>query len=397
MKIILHIGEGKTGTTSIQHFLSTKREYLSELGILYHTPASSVNHVCLAARLGVPVRVSKDNLVALKAESDRLFSQLKTQVEGRNYHAIVISVEHIFTASPDVALSYLGHYFDEKNIHVLAYIRDPVSQYVSRMQQRIKASYLIVPPYRYSRDVYSPMKRWVDRLSLDRVHVKPFSRDCLLSSDVLVDFLSQLDSIVGVDLSCLVERSTDADASRSNTGINVEQMSTVQCFRRIVFPDTNNVLQRRSSRLVSFFEGLNECGDLGTKPRLKSEISAAIYANNASYIDSLADLFPAFRSLQNSFGVSQAHESDAPAVPRRNYVSIVDLFDNKSSHVLNLYRFLCLPFSSTSKDPTSYVAVLMDLLAKCDCSSNVEKYIRNHVEKAKAVAIENNHSRMQVF
>lgn len=397
MKIILHIGEGKTGTTSIQQFLSANRENLRDLGVVYHTPPSSVNHVCLAARLGVPVRVSKENLKALKTQSDRLFSQLKSVSENTKYKAIVISVEHIFTASPDVVLAYLSNYFDERSVHVLAYVRDPVSQYVSRMQQRIKASYLIVPPYKYSRDVYSPMKRWVDRLSIDRVHVKPFSRACLLSSDVLVDFLSQLDLIVGGDLSCLVDKSAELEASRSNTGINVEQMSTVQCFRRIVYPASNNVLQRRSSRLVSFFEGLNECGDLGTKPRLKPEISAAIYANNASFIQSLADLFPSFRSLQHSLGVSQGGESDKLAAPRRNYVSIVDLFESKSPHVLNLYRFLCLPFPSASKEPSTYVTVLMNLLARCDSSVNVEKYIRKHVEKARAVATENNHSLMQVF
>ncbi|MGH1398028.1 MAG: hypothetical protein ACRBCT_02330 [Alphaproteobacteria bacterium] len=34
-KLILHIGQSKTGTTSLQYFLHANKEKLSEMGILY--------------------------------------------------------------------------------------------------------------------------------------------------------------------------------------------------------------------------------------------------------------------------------------------------------------------------------------------------------------------------
>jgi hypothetical protein len=398
MKVILHIGEGKTGTTSIQQYLCSARDFLRGLGIVYLTPPSAVNHVCLAARLGAGVRVSKDNIKAMKDECDLLFDQLKSISQEFKTRAVIISVEHIFTANPDAVIAYLRSYFDVESIHVLAYVRDPVSQYVSRMQQRIKASYLIVPPYRYSRDVYSPVKKWVDQVGLERVHVKPFSRASLVSSDVLVDFLSQLSSIVGISLPAPDQGSGSVDAVRSNSGINVEQMSTVQCFRRIVYPDSNNVLQRRSSRMVAFFEGLNEKGQLGTKPKMKPDISAAILANNASFFDSLATLYPQFATIQASFGISGIDEESAePNGQRQTYVSIVDLFVNRSAQVLNLYRFLCLPFRAPSKAPGEYMSALAGYLDRCACSAEVSRYVLQHAEKAVSNTIEKEMWQVQMF
>lgn len=334
----------------------------------------------------------------MKDECDLLFDQLRDLAEDPRTRSVIISVEHIFTVNPEVVIAYLRNYFDVESVHVLAYVRDPVSQYVSRMQQRIKASYLIVPPHRYSRDVYSPVKKWVDQLGVERVHVKPFSRASLISSDVLVDFLSQLSSIAGVALSAPGHESGNVDAVRSNSGINVEQMSTVQCFRRIVYPDANNILQRRSSRMVAFFEGLNVKGQLGTKPKMKADFSAAILANNASFFDSLATLYPQFATMQAGLGLSGIDEEAAERKgQRQTYVSIVDLFIDRSAPVLNLYRFLCLPFSAPSKAPEEYMSALAGYLDRCDCSAEVSRYVVQHAEKVVAHSIEKGLPQVQMF
>jgi hypothetical protein len=49
----------------------------------------------------------------------------------------------------------------------------------------------------------------------------------------------------------------DGELRHFNSRINVEQMSTIQSFRRIVFPDSNNLLHRRSTRMAGFFESLH--------------------------------------------------------------------------------------------------------------------------------------------
>jgi hypothetical protein len=399
MKVILHLGEGKTGTTSIQRYLSVRQSVLCNLGIGYITPDGADNHVCLAARLGIKVRVSGQEVSSLKSQCDILFKNMKSQVDSDKLQAVIISVEHIFMVDPVTTLSYLCQFFDLDSIHVIAYIRDPVSQYVSRMQQRIKASYLIVPPHLYSRDVYSPVSKWVDQIGVDRVHVKPFSRDSLISSDVLVDFLSQLKAITGVDLPAAssVLNPGGSESGRSNSGINVEQMSTVQCFRRIVYRNSNNILQRRSSRMVSFFEDMNEVGQLGTRPRLKPDIAAVILANNSSYIDSLAKLYSEFEAVRNGLAGGEELSLTGRSVRNNEYISIVDLFVDRSASILNLYRFLCLPLSADSKSPASYLQMLFSLLGRCDCTSEVSEFITRHVEKVVAIAVDKGLSRVQVF
>ncbi|MFN9913693.1 MAG: hypothetical protein ACK53L_13960, partial [Pirellulaceae bacterium] len=131
----------------------------------------------------------------MRATCDQLFDKLKIYASDSSVRSIVISVENIFGATPNLVLSYLQNYFDVDCVHVVAYIRDPISQYISRMQQMVKASFLIVPPHRYMRDVASPVIRWIDKIGLDRVHIKPFFRKGLIGEDVVCDFLSQICSI----------------------------------------------------------------------------------------------------------------------------------------------------------------------------------------------------------
>jgi hypothetical protein len=397
MELILHLGEGKTGTTSIQKFLSAHASKLLDMGIAYTTDEGVDNHVCLAARLGVKVRVSGQETAGLKIRCDELFQSIQQQVKTNDLRAVILSVEHIFMLDPLVILDYLKRYFDIGSIHVIAYIRDPVSQYVSRMQQRIKASFLIVQPHLYARDVYSPVRTWVEQLGVHRVHVKPFSRDSLVSSDVLVDFLSQVDSIVGCDLAASAQTSQYQEHARLNSGINVEQMSTVQCFRRIVYPGLNNVLQRRSSRLVTFFERLNGLGFLGTKPRLKSDVAALILARNSVYIDSLALLYPQFKSIQRSLEASREPNSLDANADISKYVSIVDLFVDRSAAVLDFYRFFCLPLRTQDKSPSVYLNKLSSLLDRCDCQNQVSDFIGSVAEKAVSQASMKGLANVEIF
>lgn len=49
MRIFLHIGAEKTGTSSVQRFFSRNREALKAAGYLYPASAGNENHMALAA------------------------------------------------------------------------------------------------------------------------------------------------------------------------------------------------------------------------------------------------------------------------------------------------------------------------------------------------------------
>lgn len=56
MKIFLHIGTEKTGTTSVPFFLNKYRDLLSNEGLLYPTAAGGVNSYHL---LGIALDIQK--------------------------------------------------------------------------------------------------------------------------------------------------------------------------------------------------------------------------------------------------------------------------------------------------------------------------------------------------
>ena len=397
MNVILHIGEGKTGTTSIQSYLSSARSLLREEGILYLTPSSALNHVCLAARLGAGVRVSPDNLSEMRATCDQLFDKLKIYASDSSVRSIVISVENIFGATPNLVLSYLQNYFDVDCVHVVAYIRDPISQYISRMQQMVKASFLIVPPHRYMRDVASPVIRWIDKIGLDRVHIKPFFRKGLIGEDVVCDFLSQICSISDIDAFTQRKFAAAVNSTASNAGINVEQMSIAQSFRRIVYPSLNNVLQRRSTRLIRFFEAMNSHGALGSKPRLDPAISSVIATNNLPFVTSLVKLFPCFSVMHDiMLQVGDGNEGDVLDSEKR-LISVADLFSDCSPSALNLYRFLCLPIAAKNKAPSDYLETLGSHLKRCNSPEGVSAHIYAHARKAVALAVDKGLPQVQSF
>ena len=198
MKLVLHIGSGKTGTTSIQNFFVRNTEELSAKGVLYPVNKSvAPNHILLPAGFvrsnAIPIphnRFYLDDFKKYKDDFVRFMHALDSDIKKQKPDVLVLSAEQLFRDFSAVSAldfsEFLRPYFDE--IAVVAYVRDPVSDYASRISQKVRTGGLMFPPV--VRDVRSVLEYYESQFP-GCVHVNAFERDQLINGDVVFDFVTK--------------------------------------------------------------------------------------------------------------------------------------------------------------------------------------------------------------
>lgn len=112
-KIFLHIGFGKTGTTSIQTYFSKKRADLLHQGFLYPETGISVGGHHLLAPLG------EENITG---NTRNLYDKLKQEISNNNAQKIIISSENYVFARHSF-IKDLMHEFSEFDVTIIFYAR----------------------------------------------------------------------------------------------------------------------------------------------------------------------------------------------------------------------------------------------------------------------------------
>lgn len=198
MKLVLHIGTGKTGTTSIQKFFVDNSRKMLEQGIFYPVKRSVVpNHILLPAgfvkqgSIEIPRnRFYLDSVYEFNKDYQKFKFSLDRELEKHKPIVLVLSAEQLFRDfSNKSAISlkdFLEPYFDE--ITVVAYVRDPASDYASRISQHIRTGILMSPPA--LRNVRAVLEYYESQFP-GCVRVNAFEREQLVSGDVVADFISK--------------------------------------------------------------------------------------------------------------------------------------------------------------------------------------------------------------
>lgn len=203
MKIVVHIGPPKTGSTSIQKSLSANRDSLLEQGVYYYDRDKMLPRALTTLYMDT-VRGPHPRLVkhfgsaeAVLAWSESCWEEFEQDVDRLKPELSVISSEFFPTIS-DIGpmMERLRKRFDE--IWVLAYARDPVDLYVSTLQQNIRGGERLVEldtPRSFKFAMRRHLEKFGKAVGFDRMIVRNFSRSNLVGGDVVADFASVLSSI----------------------------------------------------------------------------------------------------------------------------------------------------------------------------------------------------------
>jgi hypothetical protein len=194
--LVLHIGMGKTGTSTIQFFLRDNRERLRALGILFPTTPGNARH----ARLGLfvkpeeelstspewPRQKQPDAASFRKAFRRRLFAE----IENSGLSRLLLTDEILFGAS-EPTLRRLGQFTSRiaKSMRVVVYLRRQDDHMVSRYQQGVKVGGVLrlrewaQEDFADLYDYYARLRRHEQLLSPTELVVRRYERDSFVASD----------------------------------------------------------------------------------------------------------------------------------------------------------------------------------------------------------------------
>ena len=245
--LLLHIGHGKTGSTSIQRVLDANRPALEAAGIVLGEADGHANHQQIFSFL---TDLPKDKLPAYqdaarelkKARRDgaRLWHRLEEQVARVRPRLVVLSCENQFRAYPPEAFRRMNDRLRPLfgDIRVMAYLRAPASYFLSAAQQDLKKRPAFeLPTASRFRDTLEP---WMT-LGPGQLVVRGFARDTLEGGDVVTDFVTRY--LPGIAPDTLV-RSPDDE----NETVSAEAMEVLQQYFRGDIRSPHRHYDRRPQR-----------------------------------------------------------------------------------------------------------------------------------------------------
>jgi hypothetical protein len=214
--LVLHIGSGKTGTSSIQRFLQSNRARLAELGCLYPQTPGRRRH----AQLSMFVRPDQALGEIPPWNSERWSSPAKfrkafrrrllREIDESGMSHVLLSDEALY-GSPNEALRRLRQFTDRiaRDLRLVVYLRRQDDHLVSRYQQVVKvgetrrlaerAPHVASPEQRTSwadrqgantYDYYGRLRTWQQLLEPDEFVVRRFDPASLIEGSLYQDFLA---------------------------------------------------------------------------------------------------------------------------------------------------------------------------------------------------------------
>ncbi|WP_333828168.1 hypothetical protein [Pararhodobacter sp.] len=293
MKVLLHIGSPKAGSTTIQHALALNQKRLLAQKVLAWQPDDSKGPPArvLANRFAPdhrPLRPRERLYFRTRAEtvewSHENWRALSALVKAREPALTVLSSESLFAVdNVQRVLDALGETFSD--ITILAYIRDPAEQYKSSLDQIIRdgGRFADLPlPTEFGFPSHEVIRSYHDILGKDRVIVRNFDRRNFVGGDLTTDFFAQVARIAGTRLEAL-ESPPRANESLC-AAATVWLLAMNETFDRFSTGDDRALVKRR----LALIRRLIRSEALAGLPKLalgKSSVAAWARLNESTAIE----------------------------------------------------------------------------------------------------------------
>jgi hypothetical protein len=217
VKVLLHIGQSKTGTSSIQSFLTRHRATLLKQGFAYPSPVVAGMEIDLGSH-----NVVADALVGRmrhpKLTAEQYFSQFFAHANKHDCHTMILSAEHFFGGEPRIwASPSLADYRDgyrrkletlkgllgDHEVEIIVFLRPQVDWISSVTAQNIThgplegrqfGQYDDWEKFRTSRPLLTYSERltaWDTILKPAKFHVVPYVRKQLAEGNSVAEFLQR--------------------------------------------------------------------------------------------------------------------------------------------------------------------------------------------------------------
>lgn len=225
-QVTLHIGTGKTGTTTIQHCLDASRELLADRGWLYPSSPGRFRHTRLSLWAKTDEQLELDPAFHTQNTTDpaqlrrRFRRRFDREIEESGLSRVLLSDEGLY-GMPDDAIARLRPFVARRaaSVRIVVYLRRQDDHLASRYQQTVKQGRV----HRLSAWAATDMTRTYDyraRLDLwqrtwrpDLFVVRRFERGRFRNGSLLDDFLEAAGvDVPAADLTLPEQRNQSLDA-----------------------------------------------------------------------------------------------------------------------------------------------------------------------------------------
>jgi len=273
---ILHIGRHKTGTSSLQKFLSDNRTLLKERGYHYPFPPhrSRIAHHDVASIFGAKRRSTQ---VELDSEELATIQEvLRDAANSRGSEQVLLSSEGFQNAVPTL----VGKYFEPGRTKIIVYIREQVEYLISAYQQKVQANQHYLPIQDSVRGLLTHYDEfllgWEKVFGRENLKVRVYARQHLKNQDVVVDFLDALGISDTAGFSFSLEDQNPSiggsllEFKRHLNACNLESVHQGRLYRVLSAIASNNLRYRQKPYL---------------KPNLVEDIRQTCAASNRRVFD----------------------------------------------------------------------------------------------------------------
>ena len=237
MKLTLHIGTTKSGTTSLQRALFQCAPRLREVGVYYDHRTLNQNGLELLvrdqSRWTREFRSMDDHARALvRQKAARIVDRLRKATAGRRYTEAIISSEYLSLFNAEEVTRFLDRLdLPEVEIQVACYLRRPSRHWLSLGQQLLKGSSTFPAAINYRYDLKEKLEAWQSEPRVRKMIVRPFDHRQLADGSVISDF------VANVVPAAAVIRDVDI---RSNESLTAEAAILQQRFRKATHSGLDN-------------------------------------------------------------------------------------------------------------------------------------------------------------
>jgi len=258
MRIIVHIGAEKTGTSSVQQFLTQNREKLKSAGYLYPTAQGYESHMSLpaacqndAVRDDLRMIYGLDSVQKIREFRVALVEQLRGQAREGKYSHMVVSSEHCSSrlVSP-VEVERLAQMLRKisQDVIALVYIRRQDEFLCSSYSTDVKSGFsgrMTLPGEELRRnryDYHALLRRWASVFGKENVVCRIYEQKRLKNGDIVDDFADA----AGLPLTGEYSRPARVNESLDVTALEFLRLfnRSVPCFRNNARnPDRGNIVQ----------------------------------------------------------------------------------------------------------------------------------------------------------
>lgn len=242
MRVILHIGMNKAGSSAIQDFFCENYTCLMQRGLLFPEPwrTGRRQHLELSDALGFQLN-PKEGTVE-RADLDTHRARLDKEIARTDPQIVVISSEMF---SRNRSLDAVADFFSGYSPEIVVYLRRHDHWLASRYSQALKT--VRNPPWGAGIDAFIQFQRrrgtgravhetyaalvdsWSDVFGAENVKVRPYE-NLQNSPDLITDFLDTIGA--GADAKAL-----NAMGDQSNKGLSADACGRIEAVRRSNLPE----------------------------------------------------------------------------------------------------------------------------------------------------------------